>query len=323
MPDSRRSARPSPTPASSSRSAAPRRLRLPPGRARRGPRHRRPRPGRRLRQLVRRMDRRRRGRRRRRHRGRRPPDQRPRGLASRQLYHAMAFFYVLGTRDPTRSLASFRAGRAAFDRAIDLGRRRSPASPSPTRARRSRATGSPRPARTTAHPWSSSTTAATARSSTCSATAPSPPSSAAGTRWSSTARASAPPSTSRACPSATDWEAVVTAGRRLRAGPRRLRPGPDRARRHQPGWLLGAARRRLRAPPRRGGRRPRRHAGLDQLVRQLPPDATASLGSATREEFDRRRRSRPRPRSRRCALRPDQACASPTAPPRSTTSCTW
>ena len=35
-------------------------------------------------------------------------------------YHAMAFFYVLGTRDPTRSLASFRAGRAAFDRAIDL-----------------------------------------------------------------------------------------------------------------------------------------------------------------------------------------------------------
>lgn len=35
-------------------------------------------------------------------------------------YHAMAFFFVLGTRDPSRSLASFRAMRAAFDRAVAL-----------------------------------------------------------------------------------------------------------------------------------------------------------------------------------------------------------
>lgn len=35
-------------------------------------------------------------------------------------YHATAFFYVLGTRDPSRSKASFRAARDAFDRAMAL-----------------------------------------------------------------------------------------------------------------------------------------------------------------------------------------------------------
>jgi len=35
-------------------------------------------------------------------------------------YNSMAFFYVLGTRDPSRGPASFRALRAAFDRAMAL-----------------------------------------------------------------------------------------------------------------------------------------------------------------------------------------------------------
>lgn len=35
-------------------------------------------------------------------------------------YHGMAFFFVLGTRDPSRGPASWRAGRAALDRAVAL-----------------------------------------------------------------------------------------------------------------------------------------------------------------------------------------------------------
>ena len=84
-----------------------------------------------------------------------------------------------------------------------------------------------------------------------------------------------------------DWEAVITPVVDFALARPGVDPAPIALARRQPGWLLGAARRRLRAPPRRHRRRPRRHAGLDAAGTQNCPRSLAALDSATREaEFD-------------------------------------
>ena len=97
-------------------------------------------------------------------------------------YYATGFFHVLGTRDPSRSLPTWRAHRACFDTAIGLWPTPAAKVEIPYEGKTLKGYWlSPMP-RPRGGPSPSSTTAATARRSTCWSWAPSPPSSAAGTR---------------------------------------------------------------------------------------------------------------------------------------------